>query len=458
MRARFREWYSPTDEEVNALWSDAFFALDSNVLLELYQYPTSAREEFLGVLKALQGRLWLPYQAGLEYQIKREASLPQQRRVLEALISNIEGLASKVDRLGLPEYHPVLDVERFEHRRTTVRNALDSLMLTVQEDLAHTPEFSARVILDGDPLRDELTDLFNGAVGERFSKEEFAAICIEGATRYDKEVPPGFKDSDKPEPQRYHDLVIWREVLREGASRGGGRRSAILVTNDRKEDWWLRKAEQILGPRPELVREYMDTTGGDFYMYTPAAFLEQARHILGIEISAGTIEAVDRVSSISAIEEFLRFQRMTLPAADMRAVVLGRIYDALEAGAVRVADDINAVVDSLDESLRNSYTAVPLFFALVNEVYGLLRPTYDPDLRLRDRLVPPVDSIGDRTEFVFNADAAWVAQALYRLRYKSFTDEALLAEFFGEDYDEVAVSKLQLAREYAQKDIDRRGS
>jgi len=44
----------------DALAEGPLFALDANVLLNLYRYPVAAREDLLAVLKTLSSRLLIP--------------------------------------------------------------------------------------------------------------------------------------------------------------------------------------------------------------------------------------------------------------------------------------------------------------------------------------------------------------------------------------------------------------
>ena len=97
--------------------------------------------------------------------------------------------------------------------------------------------------------------------------------------RYESKIPPGYCDvSRKPEPDRFGDYVAWTQLIEFGKSR---KCSLILVTDDSKDDWWLRlRGDLTLGPRPELLEEYMTQTNSTMYMYSVDSFMIRAGEYL----------------------------------------------------------------------------------------------------------------------------------------------------------------------------------
>lgn len=457
MKKTFQEWYSPDGEELKRLWLNGTVVLDSNVLLDLYQYPPSTLAEFFDLLERIGTRLWLSYQAGVEYQRNRQRSLPQQRSVLERLIRELEGLSQNLETVAVPEYHPVLDLPGVETCRLEVKTALESVIDKVRVALKDTPEFKAGAILGGEPIRDRVTALFDGRVGSQLSASDLEAIYKEGAQRYAREQPPGYKDVAKDEPDRYADLVIWKDLIAHQKTLPEGKRGAILVTNDRKEDWWLRKDKLLLGPRPELAREFLVEVGDRFFMYTPADFLRAApTYFAAFAVSPETIAEVERVSQATPVVDILRAQRMILPPSGVRVRALASLYDALVGGKATKAGDLKPLIESFGEPFTSIYVEAPLFFSLVNESYGPITALYDPSLRLRDRTIQLGTMAGTKEEFVHNAHAAWLAQALYRVRLEDFPREELLLAFFGEEYDSDAQGLLAAAQRFAAADIENR--
>jgi hypothetical protein len=147
---------------------------------------------------------------------------------------------------------------------------------------------------DADDVLTTISDLYEGRVGEAFGDAELKSIHAEGATRYALEMPPGYKDASKDVPDRYGDLVIWKQVLKHAA---GSSTSAIFVTDDGKEDWWRIFRGKRLGPRPELVDEYFAVSGQRVHFYSPEQFLREAQARFGLEMTDATIGEVQQVST-----------------------------------------------------------------------------------------------------------------------------------------------------------------
>ena len=64
MREKFGQYYRPGD--FKTLWAEAVVLWDPNVLLSFYRYSTETCDELFGLLVAIEDRIRLPYQAGLE--------------------------------------------------------------------------------------------------------------------------------------------------------------------------------------------------------------------------------------------------------------------------------------------------------------------------------------------------------------------------------------------------------
>ncbi len=68
MRNEFPGYYRPSEQEFEDLWEQALIVTDANVLLTLYRLGDTTRERLLEILRKLEQRLFLPYQAGYEFQ------------------------------------------------------------------------------------------------------------------------------------------------------------------------------------------------------------------------------------------------------------------------------------------------------------------------------------------------------------------------------------------------------
>jgi hypothetical protein len=126
MKELFPAYYSLTDDELNTLWKNCLFVLDTNVLLDLYRLPNAASNDLLKILKdpAVSGRLWIPFQAALEYQNNRLRVIGDQinrygevREALEKAEIEFKSVYSdlneKLQQLQLKKRHSQIDPEKF---------------------------------------------------------------------------------------------------------------------------------------------------------------------------------------------------------------------------------------------------------------------------------------------------------------------------------------------------------
>jgi hypothetical protein len=153
-----------------------------------------------------------------------------------------------------------------------------------------------------DTIRDELTSILNGKVGEPCSESDIGKIIEAGKRRYEKKVPPGWKDSGKDggnleDLQKYGDLILWFQIIDKAKS---AKKNIIFVTDDKKEDWWWKIEGKTIGPHYDLVKEFVFKTGFQFYMYQADPFMEFAKRYLDHDIDQ---TAIDEVKEIRTLDE-----------------------------------------------------------------------------------------------------------------------------------------------------------
>lgn len=200
--------------------------------------------------------------------------------------------------------------------------------------------------LQTDHLREQLAELFEGRTGARYSAPRLNEIYKEGANRFSRRIPPGYKDGDKGEPERYGDLVIWFEVMDQAKSSG---KPLILVTADAKEDWWAEHKGNTVGPRPELGQEILAYAGVRFYMYTPPQFLKFAQKFLKLNAEAAR----------KAVSEFERIEKQDRHAAESHDSMVAAKATAEAADASNVSRMLSEIAKANAEAV-DLYKASPL--------------------------------------------------------------------------------------------------
>ncbi|MGN6128528.1 MAG: PIN-like domain-containing protein [Humibacter sp.] len=286
----FPGYYRPTDDEYKDIWDRGLVILDTNALLNLFRYSSDTREAFLQVLRQKSDLLWIPNQVGLEFHRKRLSVVDDQRVAFTKIIDKTQSaIATITKEVGVMRDHPSLDLEDLKRTLTEALKPVESKVSDTQA------RYQSEVVDKGlhDKTLDEITSLYEGRVGAPYSVEELESIYAEGRDRYDRKVPPGYKDIDKPEPLRYGDLVLWKQILDKAEA---STLPALFVTDDVKEDWWREFQGQKIGPRVELVDDYVAKSGQRIHFYTPQQFIEYAK-ALGAQVSEASLQEVVSVST-----------------------------------------------------------------------------------------------------------------------------------------------------------------
>lgn len=303
MRQPFQSYYPLSSNQRVQLWRDASIVFDTNALLDLYRYDPEAREAFLRVLETQRDRIWVPYQVGLEFQRNRLRIVSSIRGAFDKMRKAAEDYRSSVNAtIDELKRHPTIDAG-------LLREIIDDAhqKLTHHLDLARSAGSKQLPASDlDDAIWERLTAALEGRIGDRPGSVQIKELHQEAQRRIDAKEPPGYKDHDKPIPERYGDYLVWREILDFAQPNG----SVIFVTGDRKEDWWRRHEGRHLGARIELLDEFYDISTGVIAFYTPDEFLRHARDEFELgdvpERVLVNVEEVGRLEEEAAQSELLQ--------------------------------------------------------------------------------------------------------------------------------------------------------
>jgi hypothetical protein len=263
MKKTFSGYYAPSESEFKELWAKALIIVDANVLLTLYGVSPSTRDALLSLLESVKERLWIPHQFAFEYQRNRLGKILEQVKHYEDAHRTLKLILEEEFRSRTR--HPFVSEQ--------VENGLEEICKNLLDGKREQEK-----LLISDTLFIKTTELFEGRVGAPYNEAELGQIYETARKRFSERIPPGFKDTDKPEPMRFGDYVGWRQILDFVVKNNV---SVILVTDDAKEDWWRREGAQTFGPRPELVVEFRSCCSGLFHMYSSDRFLEYSQKYIG---------------------------------------------------------------------------------------------------------------------------------------------------------------------------------
>lgn len=288
----FEGYRTATREDHVLVLKEGLVALDANVLLDLYRYGKQGRDDLIAALRAIGHRLWVPNHAMVEFWRNREGVLKDPGgtvQLVKTLSSSKETIVKAIDLWGKQRSHPQETVQEFT---LEVGKSLEMIKDAVEELSKEETELWAR-----DTSKDEvlqaLNEILNGKVGRPLSEEVYAEALTEAKRRGDEQIPPGYLDAKKPEPDSAGDYLVWEQLLLEASQR---QLDVLLITRDAKDDWVRREGGEIRGPRMELIDEAIARTGHRFFLRTPAQLLDLAKDALNVAVHTESVENADRLS------------------------------------------------------------------------------------------------------------------------------------------------------------------
>lgn len=292
MRNAFYEYYDLTNDERDRLWDKALIVLDTNVLLSLYRLQSEARREILAAITKYKERLWMPFQIGWEYHEHRLEEACRPVDSLRRLKDKVNSFTNEIEK----DYgkHPYL--KDYKSIKRTLDSLNDKINKLTEVSILDCPNF-----LHNDAILAEISNLYDGKVGKPYTDEQLTEIYKKGESRYDKKIPPGYKDKDKKtgDHHRFGDLIIWQQMLEKSKEDDC---DILFITDDKKEDWWQMYNSDKIGPRRELIAEFRTFTGNHLIgFYTPDRFLSIANERKDVSVKKATIDEV-KLSDLFFIE------------------------------------------------------------------------------------------------------------------------------------------------------------
>lgn len=288
MRKKYGWYFPKSDTDIKALWDEAILTLDANVLLDLYRYHEDTRNALLRALKRFEGRIWLSHQTSEEFFRNR-------RKVIVASIKSYDDAQQNLSDIRAGAEEPL---NRLRSNRTipdsvseSVKSALDAALHAAQVSVSEAKEKHPNY-LDSDPLLDELTGLFDGAIGEPFDDKTLEDAFKEGKRRLDAKVPPGYLDAKKDGTRPYGDYFMWRQILEYAKTES---KPVIFVTSEGKEDWWEKESGRTTGLHYELLKEAYETSGQQLMAYRTDRFFRFSSEVSGEGANESAAEEISAV-------------------------------------------------------------------------------------------------------------------------------------------------------------------
>jgi hypothetical protein len=263
MRDTFKQYHQFSEVEFKQLWKNCLFVLDTNTLLNMYRYSRTTVKAYFKALRNLKekNQIWIPYQVAYEFYENRIDVISKYQSSYDYLLSIID--KAKNDIGASYKYHPFLDL-------SLIKKKMESGLLEVESEIKKAKQEHPKW-MEKDTVLDDINSLFDGNVGKNYSNEELLGIMKDGKERYEKKIPPGYKDEVKSDDRKYGDLILWYQIIDKARE---SKKPIILISSDVKEDWWLEKDGKKIMPLPQLKKEIFEKAGVAFHIYTADKFLE----------------------------------------------------------------------------------------------------------------------------------------------------------------------------------------
>lgn len=296
MKDIFPGYNKKNESEIKKIWDNGIICFDANVLLNLYRYSDDTRKALIDLIKKFSSQICLPHQSALEYNRNRYEVIADQEKAYKEFISKIGQIESDLQSTSKP---PFLSGKL----HISLKKVFKEVNSEVEESIKKYCDF-----LHEDIIYSELTSIFHGKITPEFSEQELLIIFKEGEKRYEKKIPPGFEDEKtKQGNQKYGDLVLWKQIINKAKTE---KRSIILITDERKIDWWWKiKDGRNMGPRQELVEEMKKEANVDFHMYSSERFLSYGLDHLKERVNRKALEEIKEIKR-AEIEELERVKQL----------------------------------------------------------------------------------------------------------------------------------------------------
>ncbi|MDO9102831.1 MAG: PIN domain-containing protein [Candidatus Nitrotoga sp.] len=350
MRSIFPGHFRPTDDNFADMWKDSLFAVDANVLLNLYRYSPDTRTELQTALETVKAQLFVPHQAAKEFLNNRVTVTAAQAEEYGNAIKIIDGLKSI---LSNKKKHPVLpdtELTKFFSHLHEVSGKLEAQRVSLLDRLTN------------DGILDFIQSLSDNRTGTPFDENSLIQIAADGEERYKNKTPPGYKDAKKDvlgDPYRkFGDLILWKQLIDKAKVES---KSIIFITDDKKEDWWLAEAGRTIGPRIELREEFLSEAGQNFWMYTVEKFIKEVAKKASTPVNSEAIEEIievreeidqiNRQGGLDFLDSILRAQDRFNPQRGLASISsaaeqINRIGSLEQLTSIsKVSDQINRLGD-----------------------------------------------------------------------------------------------------------------
>lgn len=363
---QYRDWLQ-SDTDHGGSTRERFFTqglviLDTNILLNLYEYTPSARSQVFSALERVKDRLWLPHQVGLEFVRNRHRVIAKRVKALNDAPTAVTQKLREANKSILAASSLVQelliryaqDTQASESLRAEISSQSVEELLSSWRDtllghvsaLKNDHDLALSTVTNDDPVLPQVAELFGDRVATPPEPSVIRHRVEEAASyRFPNRIPPGYMDAGKESPlNAAGDYLLWEEVVQH-VQHLPETLHVLFVSGDLKDDWY-EAPEPGRGrrPWPSLSDELRSRAAAELRIETPKEFFMGVKRYLDVDIADTTYEEIGRAADIhlpAAITEYKAAQttppiNLVAAAYEAAGLITSSLREELESPPQRI--------------------------------------------------------------------------------------------------------------------------
>lgn len=262
----FDQYYRADRESQLAMFEASVIVFDTNVLLNVLRFSSSAREELIEAIASVANRTFIPHQVAIEYNRNRVDVVASRRSELDEVSNKNNEIRQSVSKLTnlLRRRRMVADSE--VEKLDTAANEFFAVMEITSRDALDKydldPDSLVGVV---DAWTKRLDTVLAGRVAAPPSAETRAEDLAEAERRKTERLAPGFKD------EAMGDYLWWAETLR--SERIVDRHLFVVSDDAAKGDWRYEQRGLTAGAHQILIDDALNAGARSLTLLTTSDFL-----------------------------------------------------------------------------------------------------------------------------------------------------------------------------------------
>ena len=281
-------------------------------MLNLYSYQEPTRKAIYSSLDQVVNRIWSPHQVMLEFHRRRPEITYQSRKAFDTINKHFDSFVKKnsfdnSELLLIDNKYGKIYPELREMVNTLSKSAesmINEVIKKLEQDIKplnkKVEELKTQTVsLTGmDKIHTKLKKIYTDEkVGKPFTQEVLNELYNEGETRYAEDIPPGYKDANKPEEylhrgilykSKFGDLILYKQILSHCLEHDF--KNVVFISEDNKEDWRENvphENNKYYGIRREIREEaFKEANILNFLMFNTEEFIKHSKVKLDINLVA----------------------------------------------------------------------------------------------------------------------------------------------------------------------------